>query len=134
MVSLNRSRTGSYSARKRIPHDIGDEYKRLFNARHEAKFFLPAGTTAHEAKQRFNEWLAEHEARVAAIRAERDGTGRSLTAREARALAGEWYEWWLSRHAESGEMSCELCRDRVQEAIWRSVNAADVDQFATDEL
>lgn len=38
-----------------------------------------AGTPSHVAKQRYNEWHAEVEGRVAAIRATRDGTGLSLT-------------------------------------------------------
>ena len=78
-----------------------DEYGRLYGARYEAKFFAPKTTKSHEAKRLYGKWLAEVEGRIAAIRAERDGTGRTLTRAEARKLAGEWYDWFTARHAEA---------------------------------
>jgi hypothetical protein len=78
---------------------VREEYGRLYGAYYEAKFSAPKTTKNHEAQQRYGEWLAEVKGRIAAIRAARDGTGLSLTPQQARMLAGEWYEWWVSRHS-----------------------------------
>jgi hypothetical protein len=72
----------------------------LYGPRFEAKFSAPATTKPHRAKQLFGEWLAEVEGKIAAIRADRDGTGRSLTPTETRKLAGDWYEWYVARLAK----------------------------------
>jgi hypothetical protein len=67
----------------------------------EAKFSAPASTAQHVAKQRYHEWLSEVDGRIAGIRAERRGEGISLTPRQARALAGDWYDWFIERHPTS---------------------------------
>ena len=41
--------------------------------------------------------------RIATIRAERNGEGIALTPQQARALAGEWYEWFIARHPASDQ-------------------------------
>ncbi len=82
MVKLQRDSNGNYRARKRLPDDVREEYGRLYGARHEAKFFAPNSSKSHEAKRLFGDWVAEVEGRIAAIRAERDGTGRTLTRAE----------------------------------------------------
>ena len=94
MVTLRQDSKGNYSARKRLPDDVREEYGRRHGPRLEAKFSAPIGTKPQAAKQLFNEWLAEAEGRIAAIRAERKGEGITLTPRRARALAGEWFEWF----------------------------------------
>jgi hypothetical protein len=76
---LVQDENGNYSARKRLPDDVRDEYKRRHGQRFEAKFFRPANANRHEAAQQFREWLNEVDGNIAAIRAERDGTGQSLT-------------------------------------------------------
>ena len=38
---------------------------------------------------------------IEAIRAARRGEGQSLTQRQALALAGEWYNWYVARHEEN---------------------------------
>ena len=50
------------------------------------------------ARAKHREWLNEIEARIANIRAERKGVGRTLSPMQARALAGEWYLLWTTRH------------------------------------
>jgi hypothetical protein len=50
MVSLTQDKGGFY-ARKRIPNAVRAEYQRLYGQGHEVKFFLPASTPAHEARQ-----------------------------------------------------------------------------------
>jgi hypothetical protein len=98
MVKLRQDSTGKYLARKRLPDDVRDEYGRRHKAHYEAKFSAPASDGPHIAKQKFREWDAEVTARIEAIRAERKGEGISLTRQQARALAGEWYHWFIARH------------------------------------
>jgi len=117
MVKLRQDGRGNYSARKRLPDDVREEYGRLYGQRFEAKFFASAATKPHVAKQLFNDWLAEAEGRIAAIRAERKGEGIALTPRQARALAGEWYEWFIGRHPVNDLQKWEAFRDQVHEAL-----------------
>jgi hypothetical protein len=126
MVKLQQDGNGNYRARKRLPDDVREEYGRLYGARYEAKFFAPKTTKAHEAKRLFGDWLAEVEGRIAAIRAERDGTGRTLTRAQAHKLAGEWYEWFIALHAETRGEDIEWLRDDVHKALRR---AAGEDEF-----
>ena len=88
---------GGWTARKRIPGDVGDDYLRLYGKKHEERFNSGPVPLAL-ARQRLPEWFNEVEARINNIRGERKGEGRTLTPMQARALAGEWYEWWTARH------------------------------------
>jgi hypothetical protein len=124
MVRLARGPDGAYRARKRLPDDVREEYGRLYRARHEAKFFRPASAKPHEAKRDFGEWLAEVESRVDTIRKQRKGEGVALTRRQARALAGEWYDWFIARHPLSDKETWEQLRDDVDEALRRAVGEA----------
>jgi integrase len=134
MVGLKRNGNGSWSARKRIPDDVRDEYAALHGPRLEAKFFAPVGTTAPMAKQQFSEWLAETEAHITAIRAKRNGEGIALTERQARALAGEWYEWFVARHPTSNLKKWEALRDEVHEAMREAVGDAEWERNEPDDL
>jgi hypothetical protein len=135
MAKLRRDDKGNYLARKRLPDDVREEYGRRYGAYYEAKFSAPKTTKSHEAQQRYGEWLAEVKGRIAAIRAARDGTGLSLTPPQARMLAGEWYEWWVSRHAEASHLHVEHWRDAVRDAIYSGgLSEHDADTFDPDEL
>src|SRR5262245_25008705 len=101
MVTPRRSRSGSVKARKVIPKDVREDYARLYGVASEAKLTVPAGTPAHEAKILASEFLAEVETRIATIRAAQRGEGQSLSQRQAFALAGEWYVWYVGRHEEN---------------------------------
>src|SRR5215510_14512330 len=101
MVTPRRSRSGSITARKAIPRDVRAEYQRLYGPGWEAKLSVPAGTRPAEAKVRISEWTAEVETRIATIRAAWKGEGQSLSQRQAFALAGEWYVWYVGRHEEN---------------------------------
>src|SRR5262249_50746757 len=101
MVTPRRSRSGSVKARKVIPKDVREDYARLYGVASEAKLTVPAGTPAHEAKILASEFLAEVETRIATIRAAQRGEGQSLSPRQAFALAGEWYVWYVGRHEEN---------------------------------
>ena len=132
MASLTQDNKGNYKARKRLPDEVREEYGRLYGARYEAKFFAPKSTKHHDAKILFGEWLAEVEGRIAAIRAERDGTGRTLTRAQARKLAGDWYEWFTKRHAEASEEDIGRRRDRVHKALKDAVGDHEFERLHGD--
>jgi hypothetical protein len=100
MAKLKRLKSGAFSARKVIPKDVGDEYHACFGADGRSGSTRSRGTSLGDAKRRENEWLAQIEARIEAIRAAAGGRGRSLTHREALALAGEWYVWFVGRYED----------------------------------
>jgi hypothetical protein len=68
MVGLGQDERGNYTARKRLPNDVSEEYGRLYGPRVEAKFFRKAGTKPEIARREFNEWLVEVEGQIANIR------------------------------------------------------------------
>jgi integrase len=89
---------GGFVARKVIPLDVRDEYAKLYGPRTEERLNTgPMPVLLARAKHR--EWSSEIEARFANIRAAKKGEGRTLTPKEARALAGEWYDWFTARMA-----------------------------------
>jgi hypothetical protein len=125
-TKLTPTGAGGFVARKRIPADVQDEYQRLYNVRAEARFNSgPVPILTARAKHR--EWSNEIEARFANIRAARTGQGRMLTRREARALAGEWYGWFIEFvtakdchlwELENWQTRCEnLLRSQVAAAL-----------------
>ena len=116
MVSLRRDTRG-YVARKRLPQDVKEEYARQYGACSEAKKTWPASTERKLVERLFHEWLADVEARIAAIRAEQKGEGIPLTRQQARALAGEWYDWFVARHPEKDKEHWEHLRDQVYDAL-----------------
>ena len=135
MPRLAQDTRGNFRARKRLPDDVREDYGRLYGPRLEAKFSAPKTIGGQEATRRYGEWLAEVEGRIAAIRADRNGTGRSLTRIEARKLAGDWYEWFTERRSETSLEDLEWRRDEVNEAFKSAgVSERDVELFDTDEL
>jgi integrase len=96
-TKLTSTASGAWTARKRIPEDVQDDYERLFGVRWEERFNSgPVPFALAKAKHR--EWLTAVETRIENIRAEKRGDGRTLTPMQARALSGEWYEWFTARH------------------------------------
>ena len=121
MAQLRQNPNGSYSARKRLPDDVREDYGRLYGPRYEAKFSAPVGTKRQDAERQFHEWKAETDTRIGAIRAQRKGEGVSLTRQQTRALAGEWYEWFVARHPLSDKEKWEHLRDDIHEAMREAV-------------
>jgi hypothetical protein len=99
----------------------------------EAKFFRKAGTKPEIARREFNEWLAEVEGQIANIRAQRTGEGLELTRRQARALAGEWYDWFYARHS-STDKDWEQVLDQVQDAMRAAVGMKRWEENHPNEL
>ena len=117
MVRLRQNPSGSYSARKRLPDDVRAQYAHDFGPSLEAKFSAPAGTAPAVAKRLFNKWLSDVETRIATIRAQLRGEGISLTRKQVRALAGEWYDWFFNRHPEGNITYWEHLQERVSDAL-----------------
>ena len=116
MASLTQDSNGNFKARKRLPKDVREEYGRLYGPRLEAKFSRKADTKQHVARREFHEWLSDVEAKIANIRAQRNGEGQSLTRQQARGLAGEWYDWFVAQHPLADKERWEHLRDRIYEA------------------
>ncbi len=102
MVTLRQDSRGNYSARKRLPDDVREEYGRLYRARHEAKFSAPASLGKQIAQQKFHQWATEVEQRIDAIRKMQRGEGLDLDREQATALAGEWYLWFVAKYEKEG--------------------------------
>ena len=134
MVTLRQDTKGNFSARKRLPDDVREEYGRRYGQRVEAKFFAPASKGAANAKQEFRDWETEVAGRIGVIRAERTGEGVTLTPQQARALAGEWYAWFIARHPASDNRRWEDLRDRVQEALREAAGDNEWERSDPDEL
>lgn len=120
MAALNLSATGATKSRKAIPKDVRAEYKRLYGVSHEAILVVPAGTSKPQAKALHGQWLAEVETRIERIRAAAKGTGQPLTHRNALALSGRWYSWFVARHMDEPG-SPEHWADRKEhllERVW----------------
>ena len=98
MVKLHQDGKGNYSARKRLPDDVREEYGRLYGPRLEAKFSASVNVGRQAAQQKFREWETEVATQIAAIRASQRGEGIDLTRKDALALAGEWYSWFIALH------------------------------------
>jgi hypothetical protein len=98
-TKLTPTMDGGFTARKRIPADVREEYGRLFGkGKPQWEAWSNSGPCpVGLARAKHREWLSDTEARIANIRAERHGEGRRLTPMQARALAGEWYHWWTTR-------------------------------------
>jgi len=134
MVKLRQDNNGNYIARKRLPDDVREEYGGRYKARYEAKFFARASVGALAAKQKFREWDADVTSKIAAIRAELTGQGIALTRQQARALAGEWYHWFIARHPTANLEKWETIREQVHDALRDTVGHAEWEQSDPDEL
>ena len=98
-TKLQPAHDGGYIARKCLPADVREAYGELYGGeRWEERLRIPP-LPAVLARARHREWLSEIEARIANIRAARRGEGRGLTPKEARGLAAEWYDWFVTMAA-----------------------------------
>lgn len=86
MVSLIRTKSGRWAARKVIPADVRDAY-----GKREEKKTWPASLSAGQAKDELAAWLGPIEGRIALLRAAVASQPVCFTKRQCHALAGEWY-------------------------------------------
>jgi integrase len=117
MAALTRSKTGGYTARKVIPKDVRDPYTRPHGVAWEAKLSIPANTPLHEAKRLHGEWIADVETQIGALRAVAKGEGQPLTKRNAVALAGRWYVWFVAEY-EGDPGSPKRWSEPIDSYIW----------------
>jgi integrase len=135
-TKLTPTHAGGFVARKRIPADVQDEYQRLYNVRAEARFNSGA-VPIMTARAKHREWSSEIEARFANIRAARKGEGCTLTPKQARALAGEWYHWFVEFVTAKGchVQELEKWQARCEYVLQSQVEAADDDgELSEDEV
>ncbi|GAM99158.1 integrase [alpha proteobacterium U9-1i] len=111
--------SGNWKARKAIPTAIRDAYATANGPRHEAKFSAPASEREQDAKALFAEWHASIEAQFKAIRDKQDGVGGTLNRKEAHALAGRWYTWFIEHY--------EPILDTLKVDQWMDALADDMD-------
>jgi integrase len=95
---------------------------------------LPRAPRATKRNDCSGSGLPKRRGRIAAIRAEREGTGRTLTRAEARRLAGEWYEWFTARHSEASEEDIEWRREAVHEAFKEAASEEELERRSAEEL
>ena len=93
----------------------------------------PAGTREGQAKAGVQgDWDAEIASRIERMRAERpEGKGLpSLTHRQAHALAGQWYVWWVGQYEEDAwgpPRQWDLMADAYETAISKFCSRGDED-------
>lgn len=131
MVGLNRASDGRWFARKGIPEDVREDYRRLYGTKREAHLKLAADTPKHEAKARLGEWEAEVETRIATLRAQRNGEGQPLTKLNAIALAGRWYLWFVKQH-EADPGKPRYWRDLSHTLVWEVIRPEAPDTYEED--
>nr|WP_049961972.1 hypothetical protein [Methylobacterium sp. B34] len=133
MTSLNRATNGDWFARKGIPKDVREAYKRAYGVSQEERFRRPASLSTGTAKAELRDWDATITSRIEALRASARGDGRGLTHREAHGLAGQWYSWFVGRHQdepgepERWEHLHEQLEDACHRLVGQSVGAPDDD-------
>ncbi|HJZ30372.1 MAG TPA: hypothetical protein VKF35_04670 [Hyphomicrobiaceae bacterium] len=121
MTTLRRAPNGDWISRKAIPADVRDAYRAAHGLCREERFRRSGSMSVERAKQELREWDAAVSGRISALRAVRDGDGQPLTQRQAHALAGEWYLWFVSQHEEepgTAEQS-DLEAERLEDAYAR---------------
>jgi hypothetical protein len=137
-IQLKPAPRGGYVARKSIPRDVAEDYGRLFGkgpAQWEA-WFNSGPVNLLQARAKHREWSSLIEARITNVRAERKGEGRTLTPQGARALAGEWYTWFVA-HMATNKWSKEVLaayRDRMWEGLYSVAEAGPGDSFDNSDM
>jgi integrase len=134
---LKPAARGGYVARKSLPADIRDAYGKLYgDGRPQWEAWFNSGSVSLlQAKAKHRDWLTDVEAKIANIRAERRGNGHMLTPQGARALAGEWYHWFVAHMAANNwpKEVLSAYRDRMWRGFCNLAEGFD-DPFAHDDL
>jgi hypothetical protein len=94
------TKSGASLARQVIPVDVREAYQRVYGRGWEERWRAEPGTPTAEQKRLYSAWVAEISRRIEALRAEGRGDGVDLSRKDALALAGEWYLWFVARHED----------------------------------
>jgi hypothetical protein len=114
-------KTGAEISRYAIPDDVRDEYLRLHGKRREERWRAEPRTSEGQRKRSYSEFVAEISGRIEAIRAAKRGDGIDLSHKEAVALAGEWYRWFIAKHEanpgdpKSWDFGFDVLLDKMRE-------------------
>jgi integrase len=130
-TQLTPAPRGGFVARKSIPRDVAEAYGKLFGRgkpQWEA-WFNSGPMGVQQARAAHREWSSLIEARIANLRAERKGEGQILTPLEARALAGEWYSWFVA-HMATNKWPKEAWHS-YRDSMWQGLYSA-ADGFGGD--
>jgi integrase len=129
-MTLKRdAKSGAFKDRIRLPEDVRREYQALYGPAWEEKFCSAAGTLPAKALAEHAAWAAKIKSRIAALRDGKGDNGVDLTQREADALAGDWYRWYVEQHQDNPGSPDGY--DLVRYDLWRTaVEAGDPE---TDE-
>ncbi len=100
MTTLRRAKNGDWFARKAIPSDVKESYKRAYGVGREERFRRPASMAMGQAKAELRDWDAEVCQRIEALRAQATNAAVHLTTRQVNALAGRWYSWFIAQYEE----------------------------------
>src|SRR5215467_12452356 len=146
MATLRRRKSGTWGARITIPKDVRADYQALYAKHVEELFYAGPDCPRQRAQVLFSEWQANIKSRIATLGAQQRGEGHDLTQREARALAGEWYRWYVGQHEENpgrprgwqggggaGRLKMMLRRPpviqrlvKLANSIWRTLRSANL--------
>jgi integrase len=128
MVALTRNNSGQWTARKAIPADVRTAY-----GKREEKKTWPAALSQGQAKAEFAAWLTAIEDRIGMLRAMAGQAPVTLSKRQSRALAGDWYkakvaqheddpgravDWWFSREELEPDDPEEREAGRIRPTAW----------------
>ncbi|HMP55334.1 MAG TPA: tyrosine-type recombinase/integrase [Novosphingobium sp.] len=128
MVSLTRTKSGKWAARKAIPADVRASY-----GKGEEKKSWPADLSPGQAKAKCAAWLAGVEERIATHRTLAAQAPVVLSKMQRRALAGDWYrqqvarfeddpgradDWWFSRAELEPDDPEEREMGRIDPPAW----------------
>ncbi|MEH3146256.1 MAG: hypothetical protein PGN34_13105 [Methylobacterium frigidaeris] len=128
MTSLSRAPNGDWFARKGIPKDVREAYKKAFGVSREERFRRPGSLSTGAAKAELRDWDANVTGRIEALRAAAKGEGRGLNHREAHGLAGQWYAWFVAQREQDPGTAEEwnLFAERLQDARAGSAQAREL--------
>ncbi|WP_227339901.1 tyrosine-type recombinase/integrase [Sphingopyxis sp. P8] len=128
MVSLRRSKSGLWAARKVIPADVREAY-----GKREEKRTWPSELSQGQAKAELAAWITPIEEKIALLRAVHSVAPLTLTKRQARSIAGEWYkqkvaifeddpgdpfDWWSARDELAPDDPIEAEAGRIKPTGW----------------
>jgi integrase len=138
-TKLTPTKSGGWYARKRIPEDVQDAYGKLYGVQWEERLTL-GPMAPGKARASHRDWLNEIEARIANVRAERKGDGQTLTPKQARALSGAWYHWYVERHqarprsAEHWDLVMDRINDELTDVIDPYRDLHDPERQTIDDI
>jgi integrase len=128
MAGLRRTKTGLWTARKEIPADIRAAY-----GKREEKRSWPSELSQGQAKAELAAWLVPIEERIVLLRSRASDLPITLSRRQRRALAGEWYReqvakheddprdadnWWLNRQEVEPDDPTDRAEGRIKPTDW----------------